>query len=131
MPAALKIAENLRRFPTIYNPIAKGEEGYLEQRMAFYDHIKDRLGLKFSIWSIFDVTDFNKVPFPDVKWLRYKFNSGFHVADRPINGWATWGDLWWLADEMMRASEDGHHIFIECFERDPTDPSVLTFYCGS
>jgi hypothetical protein len=131
MPIALKGAVANRRFPTIYNPIPFKEEGSLDQRMAFYDHIASQLGLKRSIWSIFEVVDFNKVPFPDVKWLRYKFNSGLHVADRPINGWATWGDLWWLADEMIRASEDCHHIYIECFERDPSDPSVLTFYCGS
>lgn len=126
----------MEKLPAISNPINKEEdwEGMYEQRSNYYEEIANKLRINFSIWSNFDVVDFNKVPFPEVKKLRYdyvRYKYGNDVADRDVIQPATWAVLWKLADEMMRTSRDEHHVFIEAFYRDKEDPSLLIFSTGS
>jgi len=70
-----------------------------------------------STWSIFEVTDFNKVPFPDINTVIYRQHWGTPNIDPIVVGEdKSWLSLWRAADELIRLSGDRHHIFIEKFE---------------
>lgn len=70
----------------------------------------------WAIWSCYDWNDeptkWDEVPFPDMVELRYDAYNG------PVKRYVTdltWEGLYKVADEMMQASGDRHHQFVEAF----------------
>lgn len=88
-----------------------------ERLSDHYQKVKETLGLQ-AIWSIYDVQDMlSKHPYGDVDSVSY----GDHWGDSgdivvAING-ITWAALYAAADQAIRQSGDGHHVFIEGFKR--------------
>lgn len=66
-----------------------------------------------SIWSLFEIEDFTKVPYPDAHRIQYIDHGGFYTVVKDIPNNSTWLDLWKIADECIEESGDNHHIFIE------------------
>lgn len=68
-----------------------------------------------SIWSIYEIEDFySDHPWPDATHVVYDQHWGEKDITVPILG-PRWVDLWVSADAAIRASGDGHHVFIESF----------------
>lgn len=98
-------------------------------RIDFYGKIQDLLCLQ-TIWSIFTVDDFRKVPFPEAEVITYNGGWG-RSGSIELETWATWEDLWIAADQLITQSGDLHHIFIERISRSKEDPTVLVIETGS
>jgi len=80
------------------------------------DVIADEHGLT-SVWSILEIEDFTEEPFSDINTLFYTQHWGTVDLDPiTIETDKSWLALWKAADELIRLSGDGHHIFIEKFE---------------
>jgi hypothetical protein len=102
------------------------DEGY-DEYSNWTDELAVHMGLTTSIWSIFEVMDFNAVPYPDSLVLEYHGGWGTpqrFVFERP----PTYADLWEAADMAIRLSGDGHHVFIEDFV---LDNGVIKLRTGS
>jgi len=92
--------------------------------------VRKRLGFK-SIWSL-NHNDFDKPhPFVNAKFVRYEDHWGDKVgAIKVAIPGPTWLDLWRAAEELIVASGDGHHAFVEAFA--PTlDGDTLDLVTGS
>ena len=91
--------------------------------MDLYEKLRRQHGYR-SIWSNYTVEDFNDVPFPDIKEVRYEayWPMGDFMADDPkplkylAMGDITWADLWKISEYLINKSGDTHHIFIESFQ---------------
>lgn len=102
----------------------------LEQAIDTLDKIRLSKGFK-SVWSIFEVTNkMNEVAFKNSAPMTvvYKDHWGPQPVSVTVSKQPTWMDLWLAADQLIRASGDGHHIFIERFIR---DGHVLKLQTGS
>jgi hypothetical protein len=86
-----------------------------DQKSEYFENIADGYGFD-STWSIYEISCLNEIhPFPKNIELKYRDHWGPDTVIQEIPG-NTWLDLWRAADEAIRKSEDGHHIFIEGFE---------------
>lgn len=101
----------------------------LDQRIDFYGALQEFLGMQ-TIWSIFTVDDFRKIPFPEAEVVTYDGGWG-RSGSIVLETWATWADLWAAADKLIAQSGDLHHIFIERISRSKEDPTVLVIETGS
>ena len=86
----------------------------------------------WAIWSCYDwneePTNWNEVPFPDMVELRYEVDNG--TVKRYVTD-LTWEGLYKLADEMMQASGDRHHQFVEAFTPSKDIRGVYRLWTGS
>lgn len=99
------------------------------RRMQQYDELQE--ASKFnSIWSIYSVTAFNEVPYPQARTLLYENHWGGQEI-RVALGAQDWHAIWAAADQAIRLSGDRHHIFIEGIEPDEDDHTVLVLTTGS
>ncbi len=107
----------------------KEEEKQFKTKSSLYDKICSEN--KFSsIWSMFEVTDFSAVPFPEARAVTYTRNWGKPVDFMlPIN--PTWLDLWKAADQLIKESGDNHHVFIEDFTPRKENSFILELSTGS
>lgn len=98
--------------------------------MDWLNEIGGQQGIKVSVWSLWDVRDFTKVPFPGCTKLVYDGGWG-EPGSVTIPENATWVDLWKAAEQLIikSDSDDLHHVFIEKYELQ--EPGVVTFWCGS
>ncbi len=73
------------------------------------------MGLKFAVWSIYEVSDLNKRhPFNGAKEVVYRDHWGEETVRVAING-STWAALYVAANAAIRDSGDEHHVFVEHF----------------
>jgi|APSaa5957512535_1039671.scaffolds.fasta_scaffold15584_11 hypothetical protein len=92
-------------------------------KMDLYDSMRRQHGY-LSIWSKYDVEDFDAVAFPDIKEVIYQSywpRNDVVVGDvRKLRylamGDITWADLWKISEYLINKSGDTHHIFIESFQ---------------
>jgi len=107
-----------------------------EARDELNYQIAEKHGLE-TVWSI-DGADFDSVPFPDAKRLRYWCYS-FFIDGKPseerrefavdLQPRSTYLDLWKATDSLAKQSGDKHHRYIEDFT-DEGD-GTLTVFLGS
>lgn len=72
-----------------------------------------------------------KHPYQGVTKVRYFSDWEKPIeAEEEING-DLWLDLWFAADDAVRATGDLHHRHIEGFDQDPDDPTILNLNTGS
>ena len=86
------------------------ESQQFDRSFNYYQQFQEANGLR-AIWSVFDLPEHGFLqdhPYQGVLTLTYQ---GHAV---PILG-QTWGDLYRAADDVIRRSGDGHHIFVEGF----------------
>lgn len=94
---------------------------------TWLDLIAEEHNIENSVWSMWDVRDFNDVPFPDV--MRMEYDGGWgEPCGEDIPMCSTWLDLWKVADRLIKKSGDGHHVFIESMY---AEDNVIKFNCGS
>ena len=86
------------------------DDAQFDSKMDYYEDFKKHNGLR-AIWSIYELPLHGFLqdhPYRGALTLSYQ---GHAV---PILG-QTWADLYRAADDVIRRSGDGHHIFIEGF----------------
>ena len=113
---------------------AKGSEEWennwsreTDKLMTWLNEINDVYQFE-SIWSLWEVRDFTEVPFPGATQLYYSGGWG-NAGWTPISAKASWLELWKAADELIKLSEDNHHLFIENFKLNKD--GLVEFFCGS
>jgi hypothetical protein len=90
------------------DPIMKLKNQRWEERFDYYDTIKRMHSFK-SVWSIYEISNFDRPSTMQGKVLKYEGNQ----FELPENH--TWFDLYAAADHLINISGDGHHMFIEDF----------------
>lgn len=106
------------------------DEAAAAKSSAHFDEVSEKLGVK-SIWSMYEVSDmYAPHPWPHHKILAYSDHWGDGEVKVYIDG-PTWADLWVAADRAIKASGDGHHIFIEDFTQSKTRDFELCLSTGS
>jgi hypothetical protein len=102
-----------------------------EQKHDYFESVRVALNCN-SVWSIYEVDDMlAKHPYAGATKVVYRDHWGIGVKECNIDSAATWASLFIAADECIRKSGDAHHIYIELFEVDPKDPTVLVLQTGS
>lgn len=112
----------LKRLLSGISEIENGFSGVRAQENEEYDRKNEminkvQLENKFinSSWSIYEIEDFNAVPFPMAEVVAYSNHWGEEPVQMNIPKNSTWLDLWRAADSLIKKSGDEHHIFIEQF----------------
>lgn len=105
------------------------DDDEFDAQYDFYQKIAERNELTHSTWSIYEVTDFEAIPFPKATKLRHSEHWGEGVIELDLPTNATWLDLWKAADRLIYESKDNAHIYIEVFFE--VDESTLLLIAGS
>jgi hypothetical protein len=102
---------------------------FTDEKFDYYNQVREDLGLN-AVWSIFEVENLSeRHPFVGVTKVIYRaYGSGDHEVT--IEG-DTWKSLYVAADQLIRDSGDGHHIFIEDFKQSSINPEILFVTTGS
>lgn len=102
-------------------PILKAEEKASESNYKKLSKIQDKYNLN-AVWSMsIPASDLEKLT-PPISKITYESwgPTQVHTFDTPTQ--MTWLELWKLADKMIAASGDTHHIFIENLTQDKKAP---------
>jgi len=91
----------------------------------------NKLGMKHSVWSIFEVIDnMNDIAVKGSGLsLLYDIHWGGLAVRIELPSNPTWMDLAHAADHAVKKSGDGHHVFVECFRW--YDAKTLRMITGS
>ena len=113
---------------TVMSPFWDTEEDARDKNFNQLSEISDQNKIK-TVWSISEVSALqldDKCPYP-VKNIHYSGNTiTFNKSKKVL-----WIDMWKAADELIRRSEDDHHIFIEGFDEDKNNPGNYYLITGS
>ena len=107
----------------------------VDRQIKLFREIQEELNFR-SIWSEFNAThsreDFNKIAFQgtfDVIYKDFWRKSGQGpLQPIPVTN-PTWMDLWIAAEQLINASGDTHHVFVEQFK--PGAGATLRLITGS
>ena len=102
---------------------------FTDEKFDYYNQVREDLGLD-AVWSIFEVENLSeRHPYKGVTKVIYRaYGSGDHEVT--IEG-DTWKSLYVAADQLIRESGDGHHIFIEDFKQSSINSEILFVTTGS
>ncbi len=103
------------------------EEDAFNQKMEGFNKMQS-FHKFMSIWSIYEISpkDMNKVFSDDiVESVSYKGNS------IDVNKKISWLEMWALGEQLIKMSQDTHHIFIEYFESIKENPRKYKMNTGS
>jgi len=102
---------------------------FTDEKFDYYSQIREDLGLD-AVWSIYEVKNLSEChPFKGATKVIYRaYGSGNHEV--AIEG-DTWKSLYIAADQLIRDSGDGHHIYIESFKQSTISPEILFVTTGS
>ncbi len=85
-----------------------------------------------SFWSLSEIgaKDMEKTT-PEMTEIVYESwgKTQTHTFDKPTK--ITWIQFWHIADELIRKSEDSHHVYIESLEADKKKKGSFRLGCGS
>ena len=100
-----------------------------DTKFDYYSQVREDLGLT-AVWSIYEVDNLSeRHPFEGATKVIYRaYGSGDHSV--AITG-TTWAALYVAANQLIRDSGDGHHIYIESFKQSSIDPEILFVSTGS
>jgi len=102
---------------------------FTDEKFEYFNQVRDELGLD-AVWSMYEVDNLSeRHPFEGAKKVIYRaYGSGDHEV--AIVG-STWAALYVAANQLIRDSGDGHHIYIEDFKQSSIDPEILFVSTGS
>jgi hypothetical protein len=85
-----------------------------------------------AVWSLYEVEDFGSAhPFSSHAVVKYVDHWGDGENTTIAVEGSTWLDLYKAADQAIRNSGDGHHVYIEKFAPSTTEQDVLYLHTGS
>jgi hypothetical protein len=123
LPIASKIADvielRLKESPP------PGQADDFDTSHEFYQKLAAKHNFRNSTWSIYEVTDFTLVPFPNATRLVYEPYGKLPVEIK-LGRPSTWLDLWKAADKAIKECGDSEHTFIEAFEEDGETLELVT-----
>ena len=127
--------QNLKQSMEYLNPIAsrvsKIQDDALEDKWDLSQRIAKLNGLKHSIWSMYEVANFeDQSSVPEGAKLRsYYSGNDFAVT---VEG-STWLDLWKATDKLISSTEElhGDHVFIENFYKVKSNDNIYEVSLGS
>jgi len=96
-----------------------------DSRSMHYEKVRDANRF-MSVWSIFEVDNIFDLSGIKGRELAYEGK----VVPLP-GGNLQWWDLWRAAENVMKASGDTHHVFIEQFAPRKNNPAVIELVTGS
>lgn len=100
-----------------------------ETKFDYYASVGASLGAK-SVWSIYEVDDLETDhPFAGATEVTYCSYATEGTISVPLEG-SKWVDLWAAANDLIIASGDTHHRFVENFEVSD-DGKTLNLWTGS
>lgn len=108
----------------------KARKTQRDSHVQYCAEIAQQNGLRHSTWSISDTMFTEPHPYPGARMLQYDGTGDVDGIFRPIEG-PTWFDLWKAADAALGQSADKAHRYIEDFDPDEADPTVLHLITGS
>ena len=98
-----------------------------EEKFDYYASVGESFGAK-SVWSIYEVDNLETDhPFADATEVTYYPYTGLLTV--PLEG-SKWVDLWAAANDLIIASGDTHHRFVENFEVSD-DGKTINLWTGS
>jgi hypothetical protein len=101
-----------------------------DRKIDHYNQFKQKCDFS-STWSMYEVTDMGLMhKYQYAHTVRYAAPWGRKTINVPIDG-ICWVDLWAAADKAIAQSGDDHHVFIEDFQVDKKDNSILLLSTGS
>ena len=122
---------NMKTLSSFLKPYNKFEESEFSRKEKGYSKISKSNKFK-SIWSMYEIDPNNMEDFAmEVKSIEYQSWGPTQKVEFPEPKKLTWVELWKLGDELIRLSGDTHHIFIEDFAKDKSEPSKLRLVTGS
>jgi hypothetical protein len=98
-----------------FKPYWDAQDAAFDSEMDELDKIAKEHGLN-SIWSMSSVKSHQMDKPCSLKIKQLTYQSWGKSQTREIKGKKSWLDIWKIADELMQASGDSHHVFIEGFE---------------
>lgn len=106
----------------------------LDEQIDFYANLAVKLGMKHSVWSMYEIVDpFVPTDYDVVEKLVYNDHWGeigtVEVELGNFRFYPTWIDLWRAADEAIKLSRDTHHVFIEELKYYPEEKAVYLCIC--
>lgn len=101
------------------------KEDQFDLKYAFYGSIEKEKNFS-SVWSMFDITDFNIVPFEKIRELHYTNDTGY-MGFVSFGETPTWLDIWSACDSLIAFSGDKHHIYIEAIKHNNITKSEIFF----
>jgi hypothetical protein len=104
------------------------EEEQFNKQYEMYQQVAAENNFAHSVWSIYEVTDFAEVPYPNARVLHYPYSLDGQLIEVALKPDSTWLDLWRAADQAIAESKDEDHHFIELFEG---DGEILELVTGS
>jgi len=103
---------------------------FTDTKFDHYNAVKNELALSTE-WSVYEVENlYAQHPFGDAQQIVYRDHWGKKSVSTNING-NTFAALYVAADNCIGQSQDRHHVFIEHFVLDATDPTTLYLTTGS
>ncbi len=114
-------------------PAYQQDETAFDRKMDYYDTAREQNKFQ-SIWSLYDETDVGSFdqphPYTNATKVIYSLHWGNGPIEVDIKG-PLWIDLYRAADQAIRQSGDGHHIYIEQFCAHKNGPEYLELTTGS
>jgi dsDNA-specific endonuclease/ATPase MutS2 len=131
-PNILSKIENLKELvQKEIEPTLKKENDDWDKNYEVLNKIAEENKLS-SVWSISKIKahELNKKT-PEIQEIVYSSwgPDQVHTFDKPKK--ITWLELWKIADKMIKASQDTHHIYIESLEQDKNKPGKFRLSTGS
>lgn len=129
LPAVCKVADAIAHYmkecPMKENVDDEDEDDF-ETSYELFQSIAKENNIKHSTWSMYEVTDFSVVPFPNANKLIYSLYPARGQVEINLQPNSTWLDLWKAADKAIDESGDLDHSFIEDFEEDGDELILVT-----
>jgi len=129
LPAVCKVADAMaqcmKECPLEENVDDEDEDDF-DASYDLFQRIAKENKIKNSNWSIYEVTDFNLVPFPNATKLVYPLHPGKGQVEIKLQQNSTWLDLWKAADKAIQESGDLDHSYIEVFDDNGDELLLVT-----
>jgi hypothetical protein len=129
-----KALEAIQSIRDALKPAYEQDDAQFNAQHDYFSKIKEENNF-LAIWSMYDevpVGGFDTIhPFADAEYVLYGEHWGEEGPSQIRIRGPRWFDLYEAADQAIRASSDGHHVFIERFTPDASIPGCLHLQTGS
>ena len=114
-------------------PAYAQDQAAFDRQYGYFDQTREANGFR-ACWSLYDETDEGSFdqphPYTGATHVIYDQWSADGAVEVLLQG-STWLDLYRAADEAIRQSGNGHHIFVERFDPVEDKPGYLSLVTGS